>query len=91
VAVLSLDPFGTPAENLPIVVDSAVAPGMVRVVLTEDYAGPGSGLDGTLPTGATIDKSAQDISGDASADSLAEQVPPSPVFTAGSEDPKCVN
>ena len=64
---------------------------MLCVVLTEDYTGPGSGLDGTLPTGATIDKSAQDASGDTSADSLAGQTPPSPVFPAGSEDPKCVN
>ena len=78
--------------GLPIVVDSAVAPGTVRVVLTEDYTGPGSGLDGTLPTGATIDKSAQDIAGDTSADSLADQAPlPSQVFTAGAADPKCVN
>jgi hypothetical protein len=74
--------------DLPIVVDSAIPAGTVRVVLTEDYAGPGSGLDGTLPTGETIDKSAQDTS----TDSLAEQAPlPSPVITAGSEDPKCVN
>ena len=58
----------------------------VRVVLTEDYAGPGSGLDGTLPTAtaSTVDK--------ASADTTAGQAsPPSPVITAGSNDPKCVN
>ena len=35
--------------GLPVVADPAVPAGTVRVVLTEDYAGPGSGLDGTLP------------------------------------------
>ncbi len=73
--------------GLPVVADPAVPAGTVRVVLTEDYAGPGSGLDGTLPTGETVDKAAaQEDSG------AAEQAPPpSPVITAGSDDPKCVN
>ena len=72
--------------GLPIVVDSSLPTGTVRVVLTEDYAGPGSGLDGTLPTGETIDKSAME------SDAVAEQAPPpSPVITAGPDDPKCVN
>ena len=72
--------------GLPIVVDSSIPPGAVRVVLTKDYAGPGSGLDGTLPTATaeTVDKAA--------AQETADQVPPpSPVITAGSNDPKCVN
>jgi len=70
--------------GLPVVSDSAVPAGTVRVVLADDYAGPGSGLDGTLPTGETIDKAA--------ADAPAEEVPlPSQVFTAGSDDPKCVS
>ncbi len=74
--------------GLPVVADSAIPAGTVRVVLAEDYDGPGSGLDGTLPTGETVDKAAQDTS----TDSLAEQAPlPSPVITAGSDDPKCVN
>lgn len=74
--------------GLPVVADSSIPAGTVRVVLTEEYTGPGSGLDGTLPTGATIDKSAQD----GSADAMGEQVPlPSLVITAGPDDPKCVN
>ena len=71
--------------GLPIVVDSSIPAGTVRVVLTKDYEGPGSGLDGTLPTAAaTVNK--------ASTQATAEQAPPpSPVITAGSSDPKCVN
>lgn len=73
--------------GLPVVADPAIAAGSVRVVLTEDYAGPGSGLDGTLPTGETVDKAAADTG-----ETLDEQAPPpSPVITAGSDDPKCVN
>jgi LCP family protein required for cell wall assembly len=75
--------------DLPIVADPAIPAGTVRVVLTGDYEGPGSGLDGTLPTGETVDKAAADT-GDG--DVTAEQAPPpSPVITAGSDDPKCVN
>ena len=75
--------------GLPISVDSSIPAGTVRVVLTEDYEGPGSGLDGTLPTAAaTVDKASTDINSEV----IAEQVPlPSPVITAGSNDPHCVN
>ncbi|MGI9163592.1 MAG: LCP family protein [Mycobacterium sp.] len=75
--------------GLPIVVDSSIPAGTVRVVLTEDYEGPGSGLDGTLPTAAaTVDKASTEIDSGIT----AQQVPlPSPVITAGSNDPKCVN
>lgn len=72
--------------GLPVVADASLPPGTVRVVLTEEYEGPGSGLDGTLPTAsaATVNK--------ASSEATAEQAPPpSPVITAGSNDPKCVN
>ena len=75
--------------GLPIVADSSIPPGTVRVVLTKDYAGPGSGLDGTLPTGttaSTVDKASGEIT-----DTAAQVPPPSPVITAGSNDPKCVN
>lgn len=72
--------------GLPIVVDSEVPAGTVRVVLTEEYDGPGSGLDGTLPTGETVTKAAQD-----SSETAAVAPPPSPVITAGSDDPRCVN
>jgi len=84
--------------DLPVIVDTSIPPGTVRVVLTKDYEGPGSGLDGTLPkSGAgsadgadseTLSKAASQISEAATA---AAAPPPSPVITAGSDDPKCVN
>jgi LCP family protein required for cell wall assembly len=72
--------------GLPVVADSSIPPGTVRVVLADDYAGPGSGLDGTLPTAAPVELESSDIEA-ASADAPS----PSPVITAGSNDPKCVN
>ena len=72
--------------GLPIVADSSIPPGTVRVVLADDYAGPGSGLDGTLPTSATVDQQSADDAVTAVDAPLA-----SPVITAGSNDPKCVN
>ncbi|MGZ5394371.1 MAG: LCP family protein [Mycobacterium sp.] len=68
--------------GLPIVEDSSVAPGWVRVVLAADYTGPGSGLDGIDPT-LTADPVA---AGPTEEDPLA-----SPIITAGSNDPECVN
>lgn len=78
--------------GLPVVADPSIQPGTVRVVLTKDYTGPGSGLDGTLPTssktdGETVSKAASDAN---STDSTFAP-PPSPIITAGSADPKCVN
>ncbi len=70
--------------GLPVKADPSIAEGTVRVVLAEGYAGPGSGQDGTLPS-ATVDKAAAEENAGASAP------PPSPVITAGSSDPKCVN
>jgi LCP family protein required for cell wall assembly len=72
--------------GLPIVADSSIPTGTVRVVLADDYAGPGSGLDGTLPTAATVEQESSDIEA-----MSADAPPPSPVITAGSNDPKCVN
>lgn len=69
--------------GLPVKADPAIAAGTVRVVLADDYQGPGSGMDGTLPTASTVK--------DAAADAAPSEVPPSPVITAGSDDPKCVN
>ena len=74
--------------GLPVVADPTVPAGTVRVVLADDYAGPGSGLDGTLPTGEVIDKAAADAP---SGESDGQTPLPSQVFTAGSDDPKCVN
>src|SRR5215213_8696147 len=71
--------------GLPIVADPTVPPGTVRVLLGNDYTGPGSGLDGTDPTLATADPAASESTG--------EDAPPapSPIITAGSDNPDCVN
>ena len=68
--------------GLPVVEDASVAPGSVRVVLAADYTGPGSGLDGTDPTLATVDPVAA-----GSTDSTEATPAPSPIITAGSERP----
>ncbi|MCB1288812.1 MAG: LytR C-terminal domain-containing protein, partial [Mycobacterium sp.] len=76
--------------GLPVKSDSSLPAGTVRVVLTEDYSGPGSGLEGSSSTGYSV----QDMSGaaDTSGAEAGAQAPlPSQVFTAGSEDPQCVN
>jgi cell wall biosynthesis protein len=72
--------------GLPIVEDASVAPGSVRIVLTADYTGPGSGLDGTDPTLLTADPAAA-----GSGESTDSAPTPSPIITAGSNDPECVN
>lgn len=72
--------------DLPVVEDPSVAPGTVRVVLADDYTGPGSGLDGTDPTLSTYDTLAAGSAGSTDA------TPPQPtIITAGSDDPQCVN
>ncbi len=69
--------------ELAIVEDPSVAPGHVRVVLADDYTGPGSGLDGSnVPTLTT---------GSVAVGSTETAPPPSPILTAGSDDPECVN
>lgn len=90
VQAAKLDDLGAQAVakqlgGLPVVVNTTVAPGTVRVVLTADYTGPGSGLDGSDPTAATVDPMAATPEDDTSAP------PPSPIITAGSNDPECVN
>jgi LCP family protein required for cell wall assembly len=70
--------------GLPVVSDTSVAPGSVKVVLANDYTGPGSGLSGSgtiMPArlsdqGATADPNAP---------------APSPILTAGSDKPECIN
>ena len=74
--------------GLPVVADESVPAGTVRGVLAADYTGPGSGLEGSPEyTGATSD-TVEPQSG--SVDETAPP-PPSPIITAGSDDPKCVN
>ncbi len=71
--------------GLPVAADPSVPAGTVRVVLGSNYTGPGSGLDGTDPTLATADQAATQSTG--------EDAPPapSPIITAGSDNPDCVN
>jgi cell wall biosynthesis protein len=74
------------AENLgglPVVADASVPPGSVRVVLANDYTGPGSGLQGG-GSGAPAR-----VSNPGSADPNTPA--PSPILTAGSDKPECIN
>ena len=72
--------------NLPVVQDASVAPGSVRVILASDYTGPGSGLGSGDPS-ATDSQTADP----AAVESTEAPPPPSPIITAGSNDPECVN
>jgi LCP family protein required for cell wall assembly len=69
--------------GLPVIANASVPPGSVRVVLANDYTGPGAGLsDGPAPMAANSSKAD-------SSDNTAP--PPSPILTAGSDHPECVN
>jgi LCP family protein required for cell wall assembly len=89
VQVSKLDDLGAQAVskalgNLPVVADATVTPGKVRVVLSSDYTGPGSGLEGSSgQSTANADAAAATPIGDAP--------PPSPIITAGANNPECVN
>jgi LCP family protein required for cell wall assembly len=69
--------------GLPVIANASVPPGSVRVVLANDYTGPGAGL-GDGPTATAAGSPHSD-----SANNTAP--PPSPILTAGSEHPECVN
>lgn len=70
--------------GLPIVANASVQPGSVRVVLSDDYTGPGSGLGG----GASKIAAAASNGGSGQ---NPDAPPPSPILTAGSDNPECVN
>ncbi|MDT5009046.1 MAG: hypothetical protein QOH57_663 [Mycobacterium sp.] len=70
-------------RGLPVVADSSLSPGRVRVILAADYTGPGSGLDSSGPTAPAVDP--------VSDTPINSDPGPSPIITAGSDDPKCVN
>ena len=72
--------------GLPVVPDPALAAGSVKVVLANDYTGPGSGLGGGS-TGQVVNARASNAG--AGADTNAP--PPSPILTAGSDKPECIN
>ncbi|MBO0853984.1 MAG: LCP family protein [Nocardia sp.] len=64
--------------GLTIATDSGVPPGGVRVVLGDDYSGPGSAAASLFDTSAK-------------ASGTASPVPPPPPIDAGKNGPKCVN
>src|SRR5690348_17187955 len=66
--------------GLPVVANASVPQGSVRVVLSNDYSGPGSGLSDGGPRLAA-----------ASHPESSDAPPPSPILTAGSDHPECVN
>lgn len=71
--------------GLPVVADTSIPPDSVRVVLANDYTGPGSGLSGSSVNAAAT---AAQASNPGSADTAP---PPSPILTAGSDNPECIN
>jgi LCP family protein required for cell wall assembly len=73
--------------GLPVVADPSVPPGSVRVILANDYTGPGSGLDG----GASAPPAGSPHSAPAASSSENTAPPPSPILTAGADRPECVN
>ena len=68
--------------GLPVVANTSVPLGSVRVVLSSDYTGPGSGLGDGGPKLAAATHSGSPNS---------DAPPPSPILTAGSDHPECVN
>lgn len=71
--------------GLPVVADPSVPAGTARVVLANDYTGPGSGLGGDATALAAASNSGS------SNVSNSQAPPPSPILTAGSDHPECVN
>ncbi|MEE3750764.1 LCP family protein [Mycobacterium intracellulare] len=71
--------------GLPVIADTSLAPGAVRVVLANDYSGPGSGLSGTESIMPARVSTAGAVTANAGAP------PPSPILTAGSDKPECIN
>jgi LCP family protein required for cell wall assembly len=67
--------------GLPVVASSSVPKGSVRVVLSSDYTGPGSGLSDGGPKLAAASHP----------DTGSDTPPPSPILTAGNDHPECVN
>ena len=73
--------------GLPIVEDASVAPGSVRVVLAGDYTGPGSGLDGSDPTLATVDPAAAGSTDRPTPLPPRRSSPPAPTTRSASTEP----
>src|ERR1700742_5258162 len=84
VQAVSADDVGAKAiakelGGLPVIANKSVPQGTVRVVLGNDYTGPGSGLGDGIPKLA------------AASHPDSDPPPPSPILTAGSDHPECVN
>ena len=84
VQAVSADDVGAKAiakelGGLPVIANKSVPQGTVRVVLGNDYTGPGSGLGDGIPKLAAASHPDSDAP------------PPSPILTAGSDHPECVN
>ena len=79
--------------NLPVIEDPSMADGTVQVVLSDDYSGPGSGLEGSTPAAdpASTEWYQGYEGGDLVSSPESAAPPPSPIITAGSDDPQCVN
>jgi hypothetical protein len=63
--------------GVPVVSDPSIETGAVSVVLTSDYAGPGSGSGDVIDFGSTS--------------TSATPVPPAPPIAAAEDGPTCVN
>jgi LCP family protein required for cell wall assembly len=78
--------------GLPVVEDASIPTGSVRVVLASDYTGPGSGLNGNDSAAASGTAAASTVDQAAATADTTDAAPaPSPIITAGSNDPQCVN
>ncbi len=83
---LGAQQVGKELGGLPVVADASMPAGSVRVVLANDYTGPGSGLSGS-PSSQVLPARASNAG--AAADPSAP--PPSPILTASSDKPECIN
>ncbi|MCV7077849.1 LytR family transcriptional regulator [Mycobacterium szulgai] len=78
--------------GLPVVADASLPAGSVRVVLANDYTGPGSGLDGGGMNGQVTPARASNAGSNGGAnDANGTAPPPSPILTAGADKPECIN
>ncbi len=75
--------------GLPVIANAALPPASVRVLLAGDYSGPGSGLGGG--GGSTVPASSLDSGTSDSGSAQGATPPPSPILTAASDKPECVN
>jgi LCP family protein required for cell wall assembly len=73
--------------GLPVVADTSLTPGSVKVVLANDYTGPGSGLGAGDPSSQVAPARASNQGAGADPNVPA----PSPILTAGSDKPECIN